>query len=571
MLRGSKALLAPLPNLFRGTFEQAHSTAPGEHWLKQRMVTFDAGSKLRRKEVLEEFLEYMQQSTASSMEELFSHQAHLFFLRLTSWFAVTLPIFYELALQVKVFLVFLEFREQNFIRAFFESGVIATLMHTLSVDFDCTDEVRCLVILALHKLAANGRYHKELLCAEGLIPKVMDCMSDGLQWETLKCSGRLFCELFRANPKYQHEVIDSLLRLLTHQLPLAQRVGAQAVISLLAGDRYEIPALLRSAKRHQQLVDMVLPMLDCSDLRVAADAYCLLCRLVLTFGCDELLFDFCDGQIKTGDDINEWMRLELESRSDTGDPEAKLLEIGKPKTPFGGWWKMSTERVYNAISSGLGTQSVAEGDSADVVRLVNRSNAVFCEAFRKESGQILKWSLLIFLSKRTPALCTRLVDCGLTETLLMSVLDVSRPVQQAAALSELHRLRLVSPLAQKIAVNVLGKTELIDSKSLVEFMGVAKPADLERARYRLRNVWSSLHCVNNLHTAIYSADELGLRQKLLEREMADSIGIVESTAFSYGCPNSRDERTGLAGCYFKRRRQCKVCNRRHCCASGRQG
>jgi len=292
ILRGSKALLAPLPNLFHATFEQAHHQSVGEHWLKQRMATFDAGSKQKRKEVLEQFLQYLQRSTASSMEELFSHQAHLFFLRLTSWFAVTLPLFYELSLQVKVFLVFLEFREQTFIRAFFESGVVATFLHALSVNFDCTDEVRCLVILALQKLAANGRYYKELLCAEGLIPKVLECMSDGLQWETLKYAGRLLCELFRANPKYQHEVIESLQSLMTLPLPLAQRVGAQAIISLLAGDRSEIPTLLRSSHRHKRLVHLVLPLLVSSDLRVAADAYCLLCRLVVSFGCDELLFDF---------------------------------------------------------------------------------------------------------------------------------------------------------------------------------------------------------------------------------------------------------------------------------------
>jgi hypothetical protein len=86
-----------------------------------------------------------------------------------------------------VFLAFLEFREQSFIRAFFESGLVATLMHTLSVNVDCSDEVRCLVLVAFHKLSANGRSHKELLCSEGLISKVMDCMSDGTKWETLKC------------------------------------------------------------------------------------------------------------------------------------------------------------------------------------------------------------------------------------------------------------------------------------------------------------------------------------------------------------------------------------------------
>lgn len=542
-LKGNKALIAPLPNLFKSTFEQAYQQSPGEQWLKQRLAVFDTGKKQKRKEVLEEFLQYMQQSSVTSMQELFSHQAHLFFIRLTSWFAVTLPMFYELALQVKVFLAFLEFREQSFIRAFFESGVVTTLMHTLSVNFDCSDEVRCLVLAAFHKLAANGRYHKELLCAEGLIPKVMDCMSDGMQWETLKYAGRLLCELFRANPKYQHEVIESLQSLLTHKFSLAQRVGMQALISLLAGERHEIPAFLGNSHRHKQLVKLALPLLDSSDMRVGADAYCLICRVVLTFSCDDLLFDFCQSQIAKGDDVEQWLRLELDSHLELTEREPQLREASNQETPFGGWWKLSTERLYKHISIALAQKQGTEGaDPAELAKLVKRSNAVFCDAFRKESGQILQWGLLLFVLKRCPQLCHKLVDDGLTETLLMCLLDVARPVQQGAALSELHRLRLMSPLADEIVASVLVKKEAIQATSLVEFMAVAKPADLERARFRLRNVWNSLHCIARCHEAKYCADEVALRQKLLEKDMAEvGIGPSAKGFFITGVNNATED------------------------------
>jgi len=530
-IRYNQGLLAPLPNLFRATFESAHQQSPGETWLKQRMMVFDAGSKQRRKHVLEEFLEYMQHSTATSMQELFSHQAHLFFIRLTSWFAVTLPMFYELPLQVKVFLSFLEFHEQSFVRAFFESGAVATLMHTLSVNFDGTDEIRCLVIMAFKKLAAHGRYHKELLCAEGLISKVMDCMSGGMQWETLKCAGRLLCELFCANPKYQHEVLETLQSLLSHKLPLTQRVGAQAVISLLHGDREEISLLLRNTPRHIQLIQLSLPLLDSADLRVGADAYCLVCRLVVSFDCDELLYKFCESQILDGDNLDEWLRLELDSQNSqirrTAD-DPGIHATGNQQTPFGGWWNMSTERLYNNIQRGLAENEAAEGGlcgTEDVVKLVKKSNADFCEAFRKESSQVLKWSLMLFILKRCPRLCHQLVDEGLTETLLMCLLDVAHPVRQGAALSELHRLQLVSTLATKIVADVIVKPNLIHATSLVEFMQLAKPVDLDRARYRLRNIWNSLHCIKSCHEPRFSADELNLRQKLLEKEMMDEVGV----------------------------------------------
>lgn len=520
---GASRKLSPLPNLFRGTFEKANKQCVGEEWLQQRIVAFDAGNKQKRKEVLEEFLAYVQNSTAAGLEELFSNCAHLFFVRLTSWFAVTLPMFYELALQVKVFLAFLEYREQFFVRAFFETGLVVTLMQILSVNYDCSDEVRCLVLLTLRKLAANGRHHKELLCGEGLIPKVMDCMSDGLQWETLKYAGRLLSEMFCANPKYQAEVMDSLQGLMEHKFALAQRVSIQVVISLVGGARYEIPKLLQSHERHKALVDLALPMLDSADLRLGAEAYCLLSRLVNTFACDELLHDFARAQVASyGENAEEWLRLELDAEH-VFRPGASI-----PKgTPFGGWWQMSTDRIHKHISDVLvQTNGKMTGDVADTLQTVKHSNAVFAEAFRKESSHVLKWALVMFLTKRSSHLCIELVAKGLTETLLMCLLDLARPVQQAAALSELHRLRLESPVSEKIVSAVLVRPETLGATSLAEFMNVVKPDELERARFRLRSIWNCLHEVTSRHRLVHSADEMNLTQQLLEKEMSASLGIA---------------------------------------------
>ncbi|CAE8668428.1 unnamed protein product, partial [Polarella glacialis] len=241
-LEASKYLLQPLPNLFKSTFAKAQRQSPAGQWLQKQIAIFEAGGRRKRKQVLEEFLQYVSQSSASGMEELFSNQAHLFFVRLTSWFSVTLPLVYELPLQLKVFLAFLEFRELSFARAFFESGLVVSLLSSLSSDYDVPDDVRCLAMLVIHKLVSHGRKHKELLCARGLISSVMECVVDGLKWETLKCAGALLVELFRANPEYQKDVLAALFDLMApHQRPLTQRVGIQVITSLLAAQGGQLP------------------------------------------------------------------------------------------------------------------------------------------------------------------------------------------------------------------------------------------------------------------------------------------------------------------------------------------
>jgi hypothetical protein len=171
-------------------------------------------------------------------------------------------------------------------------------------------------------------------------------------------------------------------------------------------------------------------MLDSADLRLGAEAYCLLCRLVNTFGCDELLHEFARSQVASySENVEEWLRLELDAGHIYRDGNIALKG-----TPFADWWQMSTDRIHKHISDALGQKAAqTPGEVMDTLQTVKHSNAVFCEAFRKESGHVLKWALVIFLTKRNSHLCIELVAKGLTETLLMCLLDLARSATSSSA------------------------------------------------------------------------------------------------------------------------------------------
>ncbi|CAJ1386177.1 unnamed protein product [Effrenium voratum] len=488
-LESSKLLLQPPPNLFKSTFEAAHRQSTGELWLQRHIAAFDAGNRRKRKEVLEEFLEYVKQSTLTGMEELFSKEAHLFLARLTSWFSITLPLLYELPLQLKVFLVFLEFREQSIVRAFFESGAVVALMNTLGTDFDAPDEVRCLAVLVLHRLAIGGRAHKEVLCSKGLVPALVECVLDGLMWETIKCSGDLLCELFRSNPVHQAAVAEALLALLGPRPPLAQRTALKALAQLTA-EGYARPDW------PTQLLPRLLLLMDGADLRVSADSYCLVCGVVRAFNCDTMLWDFARDQLRQWQDTDTWLELEVAASNadavaaENGDEPARL--------------KRQTD--------------------AQIARL--RGKGDYTESCRGEAVHVLKLGLVMFLTKRSKDLCRELVNKGLTEALLMCLLDVSKPIRQAAAITEVHALQLLSPKAREIVASILVKREMRRALTAEQFSAAGRPEDFARARLRLRQLRRGV--LGNVGTN--SADEHDLHQRILEHRMADLLGPEATSA-----------------------------------------
>lgn len=489
-LRNSKALLRPTPNLLKATFESVHRQSPGELWLKERIAAFDAGNRRKRKEVLEEFLEFVKSSSLFGMEELFSQEAHLFLVRLTSWFSVMLPLLYELPLQLKVFLVFLEFREASIVRNFFESGTVVALMRALATDFDVPDDVRCLAVLVLHRLVLHGRTYKEVLCSKGLISYLVECILDGLKWETIKSAGSLLCELFRSNPNYQSDVMVALHLLLVPTKPaLAQRVSLAALAQLVDED-------YAGSDWPNQLIPQLLILLEGRDLRVSADSYCLLCSLVRRFRCDTMLWDFAR-QLNQPQDVDAWAVVEVAA--------AKAPAVQAPEN----------------LAKRLKLQTDAE-----IVRVSGSGSlADYGASCHEEAVSVLKLSLVMFLVKRSQDLCRELVNKGLTESLLMCLLDVSRPMRQAAVLTELHHLQLLSPHAKNIVETVLVKREMLRALTAEQLMATASGEDLAKARRRLRAMQRNRGAAFNTLKVQHSADEHELQQRILDQQMADSLGL----------------------------------------------
>lgn len=522
--------MKPPPNLYHATFEQANRQPAGSRWLEQRIKDFDAGGKKRRKEVVEEFLAYVQESGTPTLEELFSNTAQLFLVRLASWFAVTLPVQYELALQLKVLLAFLEFREPPIVREFFGSGLVVSLMNALSRDYDAPDDVRCLALVVFLKLARQGRHYKEQLCAHGLVTNILECVSDGLHWDTLKSSGRLLCELFHSNSSYQPHILDALLWILTTEHLQAKRVALQAFTTLLATHSSKLPPSLIEEPRTRSIVEQCLLLMESKDLHVTADAYGLLCQLVRQLNCDELLYDFAHEQLhRQHHDTELWLKVELSAIEDQATSQAKS---SGPEDPSLGQLALPCQQMHlvnrlqstmaGAVSSAV-NQGSAESEQLEglkLIQLATEQGATISNTVREQAGDVLRWSLLIFLAKRNSDLCDRLVEEGLTETLLMYVLDGRHPVRQAAALEELHRLQLLSHKAFKITEIVLGKKEMVRALNMDQFMGAGSPEDIARARFRLRSHHSELR--ERLQAC--GASELVLQQRLFEQGMGELFG-----------------------------------------------
>eukprot|EP00928_Gymnodinium_smaydae_P026027 TRINITY_DN20549_c0_g2_i2.p1 TRINITY_DN20549_c0_g2~~TRINITY_DN20549_c0_g2_i2.p1 ORF type:complete len:1098 (+),score=190.41 TRINITY_DN20549_c0_g2_i2:482-3295(+) len=443
------------------------------------------------------------------MEQLFSVQAKFFFARITSWFAVTVPLLFELPLQVRALMVFLAYNEECFLHAFFETGVVEPLMRTLSVICDAPDEVRSFAIAMLHKLALGGKRQKQLLCERGLPGATAECIiSGGLRWGAVRAAGRMLLELFRGNPLHQENVLQTLLVLLGQRAPLAQRVSAETLATLFASER-EVSSRLTDPSVHATVVELALQLLQSDDLHASADAYRLLVCMVQSFGCDELLRDFARSQLQDERNLaEEWMRL-----------EADIQRATTPKHRHRG----ATLWLHRAVAKAV------VGEPAEGLEDLTREDvlAELDDDFRTEAAHVFRWGLVMCLVRRDEVFCDELVQDGLAETLLVCLLNTTQPVCQAVALVEVHRLRLISRHTEWLTEQVLS-FEMMRAVTLEQFMAASSPESLARSRCRLRNIRQEAR------GARHSAQEIALRQHLVEHAMMDVMKSTSSGAADGG-------------------------------------
>mmetsp|Transcript_45286 Transcript_45286/g.105066 ORF Transcript_45286/g.105066 Transcript_45286/m.105066 type:complete len:775 (-) Transcript_45286:33-2357(-) len=237
-------------------------------------------------------------------------------------------------------------------------------------------------------------------------------------------------------------------------------------------------------------------------MRVAADAYCLICKLIGALQCDKLLYSFAREQLMHEEDrAEELLRVEVEAHA------REKVQDGEGEAP--GQLPSTARHLDQALVGAL------DGPS-------------FCEAFHAEAGSVLKWGLLLFLVKRNKDLCEELVKSGLVQTLLTSVVDSKHPVRQNAALMELQHLRVISPGANAIAESILEKPELLSAVTLEQFNRAATPGTMQKVRYKLRNVQvDSGQNMTRKSTckSFASAKELDIKQEMIEHEMASVLDL----------------------------------------------
>eukprot|EP00929_Paragymnodinium_shiwhaense_P008955 TRINITY_DN112958_c0_g1_i1.p1 TRINITY_DN112958_c0_g1~~TRINITY_DN112958_c0_g1_i1.p1 ORF type:complete len:1407 (+),score=318.78 TRINITY_DN112958_c0_g1_i1:81-4223(+) len=525
-----RRLMQVPPNLLTSTFDQAAFRKPSEVWLESQIEIFDRANRAQRRKVLQDFLAFMAQSfgRCSGIEDLFAAQAFLFLIRLTSWFSVTLPILYELPLQLNVFLAFLDYREEAFIRAFFESGVVSALLHALTVACDASDEVRALAIAVLHRLACGGPQCKELLCSKGLLPALVECVvSGGLRWGSIRQAGMLLEEVFHDNPGHQVQVVNTIKALMAQSLALAKRIGTQTMSFLLAAELKLSGTVLEDPSLHKSLADMAAQQLRHADLHIGADAFRLIGRLLATFRCDELFFGHArQFLLDEKDTADDWLRV-----------EAATMEWSAANQPlrYRGATAWLHRCVANALSdkaippsssssqdaSSLGMELLGPEAGDDPVMMAKAIAAELDENFCGEAAYILRWGLIMTLNTRNPDLCRELVQSGgLTELFLRCLLDPTKPVRQAVALVELHKLRLLSQHAQQLSEAVMSEA-MLAATTVEHFSASASQEQLARARYRLRNLqcWTTSDGQTRFRVCGHGADEVELQQRLIQQKI----------------------------------------------------
>jgi hypothetical protein len=200
-------------------------------------------------------------------------------------------------------------------------------------------------------------------------------------------------------------------------------------------------------------------------------------------------------------------------------------------------FKGATAWLHRCVAQAFDTSGTEDGStvSPDVLAqagigpetLPKAIAAELDEGFNEEAGHILKWGLVMSLAKRNREFCGELVQKGLTETLLMCLLDSRKPVRQSIALVELHRLRLLSSKAESVADAVLTEG-MLRAMTMQQFAeATTAPQSLARARYRLRNLQVRKDTVDQKRFVrhAHSAGEFILRQRMIEEHMKPILDV----------------------------------------------
>ena len=166
--------------------------------LADTLSTWDRGSKLDRRRMLEGFVESHSFDKCSSfdLEAEYGNGASLLFSRMLSWLRITQGIGYALALQLRsIRLFFGGSSPGKFVEQFHESGGVETLLDIMRSDSSDNGSAKLESVVLLNTIAAMGRTHKEMVCQCGTISLLVDSVLSVKTIDFLKEARNLFVEL----------------------------------------------------------------------------------------------------------------------------------------------------------------------------------------------------------------------------------------------------------------------------------------------------------------------------------------------------------------------------------------
>eukprot|EP01052_Picozoa_sp_SAG31_P031580 SAG31_NODE_3361_length_4364_cov_3.184291_5_plen_570_part_00 len=262
------------PKLGKNAVSRTHVLLGGSSTDLQLLLReWDNGRKEARLRILRAFVKTNQHRTGPELEMEYGNGASLFLTRVTAWLRLTYLLGIDVALQLRVVLIFISAASgHRFLTEFLEVGGVLTVLEVLNLD-QLFDEDKIVALRILQTIANTGRSYKELICEVSGVAAVL-CALGRTQSELLTESVRLLMiTLGRGNPEYSPAIVQSLLSTLCHPSALAQRVAVQ-ILRTLAEER---------AARVTPGIDWIGPalcMLRTGDLQAQYEAFEMVKMLV---------------------------------------------------------------------------------------------------------------------------------------------------------------------------------------------------------------------------------------------------------------------------------------------------
>jgi len=507
-----------IPNLFRETFMRHGVKVDFMH---KFLHHYDRATNKVRKPMLESILEFFHIDHPNFIDwkessDILIKMGHLVLVRMVAHLSVTLPKMSMktskldseiMLLQLLVIHEFLSaIKDQDFVVSFFDTGCSFLYLKILSpVDFNVSDDLRAVALDTLLLVAKRNRIYKEALCESDILTVLVESLEDTLAWETLPKFSDLLCELFRGNPKFQKQILDTLEHMLTISgkriCAVPQRVLIQALNILIQEAFYN--NFLQDELRLHGIIVQLLQFLESGEPRLCIDVVRLLCKIVETFPKSaKHLFKFCKKQILEEEEM-ESMAFRLEK-------ESSIKACHKTDT-----WLVKLSSINTSAFGYRATEMAASLEEGKQKKE------------DKESHLLLRWELVTFVCWRNPTFCENLVQNNmLTQNFLYYMLDMSNPVLQDASLHHLHSLRLFCVKADVKVRDILQDPSLINVLTHVDLITKVKPSTLKKARYNLRN--------SNTPKGLFPAAEFVLMTQLITDEVALMLQEEEKEESDFG-------------------------------------